>query len=213
MNQKILFILSSIVFFSCKTNVNNEAEVYSNNFENGNLSSITNATTTKFNNNTVLGNYNNSNFQLDISSLPEHELVTIAFDLYIHDSWDGNAPSPEGPDLWQMMVDGEEYVSTTFSNQECPAGNFCTPQSFPKDYPNNNNNPKAGAYQTDLPGICLWKDKPNGTTLYKISKTFKHSKSTLSLKCSDKLAHGSSLSGICDESWSVDNISVKTIAL
>jgi hypothetical protein len=213
MKQRLLLILSFIILFSCKTSVSNETEVYNNDFESSNLSSITNATTTKINNNTILGNYNNGGFQLNLNNLTEHELVTISFDLYIHDSWDGNAASPEGPDLWQMMIDGENYISTTFSNEECPAGSFCTPQSYPKEYPNNNNNPKAGAYRTDLPGLCLWKNKPNGTTMYKISKTFKHTSSALSLKCLDKLAHNSNASGICDESWSVDNISVKTIAL
>lgn len=213
MKLKLLFTLSSIVFFSCKTKVSNEAEIYSNNFESGNFNSITNAVTTIFNNNTVLGNYSNGGFQLNLNSLPEHEIVTISFDLYIHDSWDGNAPSPEGPDIWQMMIDGESFFSTTFSNEDCPAGNFCTPQSYPKEYPINNNNPKAGAYQTDLPGLCLWKSKPIGTTMYKISKTFKHNKSTLSFMCIDKLAHSSATSGKCDESWSIDNISIKTITL
>ncbi len=213
MRKRLLFILGTIAFFSCKTNVSNEVEVYSNTFDNGNLSAITNAITTKFNSTTVLGNYNNSGFQLNLDKLPEHDLVIISFDLYIHDSWDGNAPSPEGPDIWQAMIDNESFISTTFSNEDCPAGNFCTPQSYPKDYPNNNNNPKAGAFRTDLPGLCLWKNKLNGTTMYKISRTFKHSKNTLSLACSDKLTKGVNTSGACDESWSVDNISVKTVAL
>lgn len=213
MIKKFIPFLFSFVIFGCKTKVSSEKEVYTNTFETNNLGSINNAVTTKFNNSTVLGNYNNSGFQLNLSDLPEHELITITFDLYIHDSWDGNAPFPEGPDMWQMVVDGDTFINTTFSNEECPAGIFCTPQSFPKDYPNNNNNPKAGAYRTDLPGICLWKNKPNGTTWYKISQTVKHSRSILSLACTDKSAHSSATAGRCDESWSIDNISVKTIAL
>lgn len=213
MKGKLLLFLCSVALLSCKTKVSNETEVYTNTFENGNLVNITNAITSKFNNTTVLGNYANGSFQLDLNNLPDHELVTISFDLYIHDSWDGNAAAPEGPDIWKMMVDGDVYINTTFSNAECPAGNFCIPQSFPKDYPNNNNNPKAGAYRTDFPGFCLWKNKPDGTSMYKISQTFKHNKSTLSLSCLDKLAHPTGVTGSCDESWSVDNISVKTIAL
>ncbi|MDB4926288.1 hypothetical protein [Mucilaginibacter sp.] len=215
MNKKNLLILF-IFFISCKTHVNNEVTVYNNDFETNNLSNIRNGFLEQYNGSTVLGRYNcNDNkgyFNLTLNNLPKHDLITISFDLYIHDSWDGNKSAPDGPDIWQMLVDGNLYVNTTFSNSICPAGGFCSPQSYPNDYPNNYNNPKTGAYRTDLPGVCL-SAGPNGTTQYKITKTFRHTNNTLLLQCLDKLVQPNSPDPKCDESWSVDNINIKAITL
>ncbi|MEO8887341.1 MAG: hypothetical protein ABI367_14855 [Mucilaginibacter sp.] len=217
MNKNLVLVafITTILLFSCKQQVRNETVVYSNDFEANNLSGITNGTITQYNNTAVLGLYNNSYFSLLVNNLPKHDLVTITFDLYIHDSWDGNKQSPDGPDIWEMSVDGNTFISATFSNAPCAGGGgvFCPPQSYPFNYPSSFNNPKTGAYRTDLPGICQLIGDPNGTTLYKIVKTFKHSNSILILKCLDKLVQTNSSNPKCDESWSVDNINIKTISL
>lgn len=216
MNKKLIPILFlSVIVNSCKNQVQSEVVVYNNTFENSNLSGIKDGTITQFNNTSVLGQYNNSGFTLSLSDLPNHQLITIAFDLYIHDSWDGNRLSPDGPDIWQMLVDNNTYISASFSNDSCPTGGgvFCPPQSFPLNYPNNYSNPKKGAYKTDLPGVCKLIADPNGTTLYKIVKSFKHSDRTLLLQCLDKLLQTNTSTPKCDESWSVDNIVIKAITL
>jgi len=216
MNRNLLFVsLSILLLFSCKQQVRDEVIVYNNDFESNNLSGITNGITTRYNNTGVLGLYNNSYFSLLVNNLPKHDLVTITFDLYIHDSWDGNKQSPDGPDIWEMLVDGNTFISATFSNDPCNSGPgiFCAPQSYPFNYPSNYNNPKKGAYRTDLPGVCHFLGNPNGTTLYKIVKTFKHSNTTLTLKCLDKLVQTNAPDPKCDESWSVDNINIKAISL
>lgn len=215
MNRKLLLIIVIPFVFigSCKNQVKSEKEVYNNDFEAHNLSGITNGMISQFNNSAVLGQYNNGNFGLLLNNLPKHDLITISFDLYIHDSWDGNKSSPDGPDIWEMLVDGSPYINTTFSNVACVAGNFCSPQSYPADYPSNYNNPKTGAYRVDLPGVCSMKNDANGTAMYKIEKTFRHSNSTLLLQCLDKLVQANTSDPKCDESWSVDNISVKAITL
>lgn len=112
----------------------------------------------------------------------------------------------------QMLVDGNSYINTTFSNIPCGVYDFCSPQSYPNDYPNNYHNPKTGAYRTDLPGVCHLAG-PNGTTLYKITKTFRHTNNTLLLQCLDKLVQPNAPDPKCDESWSVDNINIKAITL
>lgn len=215
MIKNLLFLLAVFLLVSCKKNVRNEKEVYSNDFEGGNLSNIKNGQISTFNGSDVLGQYNNGNFLLSLNNLPKHDLVTITFDLYIHDSWDGNKPAPDGPDIWEMLVDGNAYINATFSNEPCTNGSgiFCPPQSYPFNYPSSYNNPKTGAYRTDLPGVCSMKSDPNGTTWYKIEKTFTHSTSTLLLQCLDKLVQPNASDPKCDESWSVDNIVVKTITL
>lgn len=209
----ILVLVLTISFFSCKNSISNEAIFYQNDFESQNLASIQNGIISQFNGSNVLGNFNNQNFVLSLNNLPGHDLVSITFDLYIHDQWEGNQAAPAGPDIWQMLVDGDIFINTTFSNAACGVNVFCPPQSYPNNYPNNNHNPKAGAYQTNLPGFCSMKGIANYTTLYKISKTFTHTSNAISIECLDKLVQTDAADPKCDESWSVDNIVVKTIKL
>jgi hypothetical protein len=215
MLKRILFAISIIFIFSCKKNVNNEVEVYNNDFESDDLSNINNGIISQFNGTSVLGNYNNGSFALTVNNLPKHDLVDISFDLYIHDSWDGNNITPAGPDIWKMLIDGNPYISATFSNAACSGGGgvFCARQSYPLDYPNNNSNAKAGAYRTDLPGFCQLTTNSTGSTLYKIEKIVRHSNKTLILQCLDKLVQTDAADPKCDESWSIDNIKIKAITL
>lgn len=215
MIKKLLIVIPFFFLISCKKTIRSEVEVYNNNFETGNLSNIQNGIIGQFNASSILGQYNNGNFALTVNNLPKHDLVTVNFDLYIHDSWDGNKSAPDGPDIWEMLVDGNPYINTTFSNDPCATGGgiFCAPQAYPFDYPNSDHNPKSGAYKTNLPGFCSKKNDPNGTTMYKIEKTFRHSNSSLLLQCLDQLVQTNTSDPKCDESWSVDNIIIKTITL
>ena len=213
MFKKLLFIISFILTISCNKDVKNDVEVYNNDFENGDLNNINNGVINQYNGSAVLGNYNNGYFALTLNDLPDHDLIKVTFDLYIHDSWNGNNLEPDGPDIWEMLVDGNPYINTTFSNNDCAPGTFCPPQSYPLNYPNFNNNPKAGAFKTNLPAFCVSAALPNGTTLYKIEKTLRHSKKKLILQCLDKLVQTNTNNPKCDESWSVDNIKIQAITL
>jgi hypothetical protein len=213
MNKKIYLLgLLAVFCISCKNKVKSEVEVYNNDFEGNNLSGITNSVTSRFNNTTVLGQYNNSSFNLTVNNLPKHDLITITFDLYIHDNWRGQL-LPDGPDIWEMLVDNTPFINTTFSNLGCKVGYICPPQSYPDNYPNSNHNPRSGSFRTDLPGICSLIASADGTTLYKISKTFNHTSQSLLLQCLDKLNQSNSTNPKCDKSWSVDNINIKAVAL
>jgi len=214
MNKLVLLCFTLILLLnSCAKSVQNEVQVYTNNFENGNLDGITNSVISNFNGSKVLGNYNNGEFDLTINNLPKHDIVDISFDLYIHDSWEGvqQIDNISGPDIWGMNVDGKKIIYTTFANFSCVAGNYCPPQSYPADYPSQSNNPKTGASRTDLPGFCSEINNPNGTTLYKIHKSLSHSDKTLIIQCLDKLIQTNVTDPKCDESWSVDNIVVKVV--
>jgi len=214
MNKALIpgFAIVLILIGSCKNKVQSTVTIYSNDFEQQDSSRITNGVITQYNGSSVLGRYNNSGFTLTLNNLPKHNLVTISFDLYIHDSWDGDKTDPDGPDIWQMLVNNNTYINATFSNAACKPGNFCSPQSYPFNYPNNYNNPKTGAFKTNLPGVCL-NGGVNGTTLYKITKTITHSNDVLTLQCLDKLVQTNTTDPKCDESWSVDNINIKAITL
>lgn len=207
--------LLCIIISSCSKSVKNQGEVYFNDFESANLTNIALGSIEVYNGTNVLGRYNSGGFDLNLNALPKHKLVEISFDLYIHDSWDGNKTSVDidGPDIWKLIVDGNLYINTTFSNVYCDNSGFCPPQSYPQDYPNFNNNPKSGAINPNLPGVCNLKGQIGGTVLYKITKTIEHSKATLLLQCRDQLIQKNATDPKCDESWSVDNLRVKVINL
>lgn len=204
-----------LLFTACSKKVDSEQEIYFNDFESKNLSNINLGEIEVYNGTNVLGRYNSGGFDLQLNSLPKHKLVEISFDLYIHDSWDGNRTSGgvDGPDIWKLMVDGNLYINTTFSNVYCDNSGFCPPQSYPQDYPNFNHNPKSGAINPNLPGVCSLKGQAGGTTLYKITKTIEHSKATLFLQCRDQLIQTNAADAKCDESWSIDNLRIKVINL
>lgn len=218
MNRLVsLCLLLFVLFISCAKKTTGESQVYNNNFESANLEGITGGIISTFNGTHVLGNYNNSGFNLTLNDLPDHDLVDITFDLYIHDSWEGvqqiQGQPLTGPDIWQLKADNKTYINTTFANFDCQPGNFCPPQSYPADYPSQSNNPKTGAAETDLPGFCSEATNPKGTTLYKIHKSIMHSGKSILISCLDQLKQEGIADPKCDESWSVDNIQVKVISL
>nr|WP_068892638.1 hypothetical protein [Pedobacter panaciterrae] len=216
MNKYLLFFLCIILLGACAKDYRNQAEVYNNDFEQNNLVGISGGEIETFNNSKVLGRYNNGGFELSLTNLPEHDLIDISFDLYIHDSWEGNKPGQddvEGPDIWQLLVNNTVYINTTFSNIVCQPGYFCDPQSYPANYPNYNNNPKSGVSNRNLPGACSMAGVIGGTSLYKISKQIRHSDKQLLLKCLDKLVQKNVADPKCDESWSIDNLKIKAIRL
>jgi len=208
---KYLFVLTIILGTACRKGPQGQDIVFSNDFESGNLQNIAGGMITTFNNTNVMGRYNKGGFGLQLNNLPGHDLVEVSFDLYIHDSWDGNDADPDGPDKWLLEVDGINFINTTFSNKECPY--TCYPQSYPLNYLNSNQQPKTGALPIDLPGACHWADRPRGTTLYKIVKRIRHSNPSFSMRSFDELNQSNTVEQLCDESWSVDNLVVKTISL
>jgi len=212
--HRLIYILLAIFLCSCAKTVEDEVEIYNNDFKTNNLADISNGRISDFNGSKVLGNYNNGGFTLTINDLPKHNIVDISFDLFIHDNWEGNQQiqnQTAGPDIWKLVVGTKTYIYTTFSNIGCQPGNFCPPQSYPSDYPNNNNNPKSGASTINLPGFCSQASSATGTTLYKIHRSISHSEETLVIHCLDELKQKNVADPKCDESWSIDNIKVSVV--
>lgn len=209
-----LFIIFSLVFSACK-GLQKETIVYQNDFENNSLSNIIDGKIDDYNGSKVIGRYSESGFLLKLDNLPIHNLIQIKFDLYIHDTWDGNKTSPDGPDIWIMNIDGNSAIYATFANGLCTD---CT-QSYPVLQPSfvNNafdffkNKPNSNAIKTDLHGACQLKDKKGGTSLYKIVRTIEHTKGTLNIGCFAQLEDPDKANKNCNESWSIDNIEVKAI--
>lgn len=209
------YLIFIILFTSsCARGPQPETEIYFNDFESNDLQGISSGKIDLFNSSKVLGRYNAGGFKLTLEDLPDYDLIEISFDLYLHDSWDGNLNGDNvgGPDIWSMNVNGDPVIYATFSNGDCPV-QTCEGQSYPANYPNYNNGPKSGAFRRDLPGVCHLAGVSGGTSQYKIRKILRLSGRILTLECLDHLKQTNSPNALCDESWSVDNIKIKGIRI
>lgn len=213
-------ILFGFALSGCEKDLVDSTIAYENDFEAGDLSMIEGGVLGTFNGSTILGPYTNGGFTLELDKLPEHSALVIKLDLFIHDTWDGNATGDEafpiGPDIWGFNLNDwalsskknqKRVFETTFSNATCSSSK-CLRQSYPKSYPSVFE-PKAGAVNRNLPGYCWLADEPDGTTRYRIEKTFLHSSDILSVKFYDVLVHNLANDARCDESWSVDNLEIE----
>jgi hypothetical protein len=206
-----LFFLSLFLALSgCIKSGYKEMVVYNSNFSAGDTTHLKGAVIWKWNNQNLIGRYNNGGFELNLNSLPTHTALEITVVPYFHDSWDGstNVGGIDGPDLWQMNVDGNNLVYSTFSNSPCNTL-YCLQQSYPLFYGFINNPPMTNAVQT-LPGVghCSAIDV---TSVYKIVKTISHSSSNVKISFRDFLVQTNVPNRLCDESWSMSSIIVKVI--
>ena len=222
--SKKIFLLLLISVFSCSTSddqLQRNELVYNNDFESGDLDAIDGAVLMTFNNTTVLGNYNNDGFTLNLNNIGPHDFIYISFDLYIHDSWDGNFNNidPDQPDSWyiELRPDIDTYPTipfnvweTSFSNSVCNTA-FCLRQSYPDIFPFENL-PREGSSRF-LPGLCSLESDFDGTTLYTIEKGFEHTGNALLIRFYDQLYQPNSTDQRCDESWSLDNLKVRVFTL
>ncbi|GGZ20983.1 hypothetical protein GCM10007049_12010 [Echinicola pacifica] len=172
---------------------------------------IDNARLFVFNGDTVMGNYNKEEISLSLDNLPDHNTVRVEIEILAHDSWDGNTIGLSGPDLWYVQVDGDRVFETTFSNSVCNSS-YCLYQAFPQEY-GRHNDPKTGALQKHLPGLCQYEGVPGWTSKYLISKLIKHKSDHITVVWGDELTQDNAFSEICDESWSVTGIEVTTLTV
>ena len=218
---KKIFLLVLITLFSCNKSdeLQSNELFYNNDFENGDLDAIDGAQLMTFNNTTVLGNYNNDGFTLNLNNIGPHDIIYISFDLYIHDTWDGNFNGfdPDKADAWviELISDFDTDPSnpsdlweTSFSNSVCNPV-YCLRQSYPEDFPFENL-PRKGSSRL-LPGLCSLESDENGTSLYTIEKGFEHTGNALLINFYDKLYQPNVADERCDESWSLDNLKVRVI--
>jgi PKD repeat protein len=148
-----------------------------------------------YNGGKVLGYLGNQQATFSLAGLPSHDIVQVDFDLYIHDTWDGNDLT-SGPDVWKMSVNGSNVINTTFSNFAYRT----------QAYPNNvyANNP---AFSSSLSSVLVNACNFGGgatSSKYHISKTVPHSANTLTL-----VLEALGLEDVCNESWSIDNFEVQ----
>ncbi len=141
---------------------------------------------------------------LQLQALPAHTQATVSFDLFVIQSWDGNA-FPGQPDVWDLSVrGGPTLLHTTFSNAFPSDPVFV--QSYPGTYPSDTYPGLTGATEEGTLGY----PKNAGyagvaDSVYHITFTFAHSASGLIL---DFARSPIGIAGLSDESWGLDNVSV-----
>lgn len=209
----LLPVMACFGFFSsCTDTLESETIVYSNDFSDLNLAGFENGRLFIFENDTLAGFYHNEEVAVNVSDLPNHNLLKVTVEIIVHDSWDGNPDDGVGgPDQWFFGVDNLEVFRTTFSNSPCES-TYCLYQSYPDNYARQNV-PKTGAIQTNLPGLCLFGAFNNYSTRYSISKIIDHSNATARIYMNSDLVANNSPDPVCDESWSISKIEIKALTL
>ncbi len=196
--KKILLLLLMAVALVAWHGKAGAVTVYMNDFEGpvGAEWSNTSTDTTPVGSRRFLGQFNNETVGLTLTGLPSHTDVTISFDLFLINSWDGNATG-YGPDIWGLDVTGgPTLLYTTFSNLD--EGNFS--QSYPDTYPAASPYPAhTGASEVDTLGYNFY-----GNSVYNLSFTFPHTDGSIVFDF-----YGSGLQAIGDESWGLDNVKVE----
>lgn len=209
MKSLVTFVIG-LALCGCQKDVQESVLVYENDFEAGILWSIEGGDLFIYEGNQMLGNYNNGGFVLTLDDLPDHNYISVTFDLYLHDSWDGNNNEPDGPDLWTVQV-GDAVFQTTFSNTPC-GSLYCLKQSYPERFPTWNL-PKTGATLVNLPIVCSNERLWSNTSMYRINRLFRHNDMHAKISFYDDLVQSNTDDPKCDESWSLDNLTVEAINL
>jgi hypothetical protein len=136
---------------------------------------------------------------LALDDLPPHKSLTVAFDLYVMRSWDGDSPA-YGPDRWTLQVNGgPTLLDTTFSNNPKTAADGSW-QSYPK----KRTAPQTGAAKRNTLGCDFF-----GDSTYHFTHTFDHTGKSLKLDFAGSLFEGK---GTGDEAWGIDNVRVTASA-
>lgn len=174
--------------------------IYQNNFESGLAAEFSNSPITTAPNASTkfLGEFAGtgapSGTTLGLSGIFAHETVTIALDLYIIHSWDGNATS-SGPDRLTFTADGTPLLDATFSNWD--------PSQSYSDATPLGGGPFAGKTDADAENTLGYGSFFGTNTTYHLEFTFAHQASTLSV-----VFQGIGIQDVGDESWGIDNLVV-----
>lgn len=153
--------------------------------------SSTSVSTTPSGGRRFLGRFGNDAVTLSLSNLPTHDRIEVEFDLFVIRTWDGN-DTTNGPDYWELRVDGVRRFQTTFNNHTDGT------QSYPDEYWSSN-----PAYTGAVERGTLGYDPD---AVYHIKKSFEHTVDTLQLEFSAR-----NLESLSNESWGLDNVRVRLI--
>src|SRR5207247_8476828 len=105
-----------------------------------------------------LGQFGNSTVRLTLTNRPPHAEITVAFDLFILLTWDGNGDSDSGEDIWSLSVGGgPTMVRASFLNTFSINKNSA--QSYPDDVGASLHDGRTGAVENNTLGYT-WNGCP-----------------------------------------------------
>ncbi|MBI2375581.1 MAG: VWD domain-containing protein [Deltaproteobacteria bacterium] len=142
-----------------------------------------------------LGRFSNGSVTLAFPELRAHNEVTVTFDLFVIESWDGSAGSV-GPDRFRFAYVSNGVTTTLLDTTFANVGG--TVQAYPQNF-GASNPPQTGALEVNTLGYPFF-----GDSVYRISYTFPHSGTDLNL-----VFTAAGLQELTDESWGIDNVSVQ----
>lgn len=173
-------------------------EIYTEDFERGIGSEWSNSVSTTIDKSTVLGTFNESPVTLTLPNAPVDVNMTICFDLWVMDSWDGNSDI-HGPDVFSVALSPDRtLLSTTFSNT------YDDPiQSYPKTYGEEKMENHAFTTGAAKTGEFNGHFTRFTDSKYEICRTFLNTDELLNITFSAHLTQGMS-----DESFGIDNVSI-----
>jgi hypothetical protein len=182
--------------FCLVAGASNTAQAYFNDFEGavGSEWSSTSTDTTPLGGRNFLGQFGTETVSLTLASVPACT-VTLSFELFLINSWDGNGDHCCGPDVIDVSVaGGTTLLHTTFAN--VPVSE--TEQAYPDEYPGGQNVARSGAAENNTLGYTFF-----GDSVYNLTFTFAHTGGDLVLNFS-----ATGLQSLGDESWGLDNVLV-----
>jgi outer membrane protein assembly factor BamB len=177
--------------------------IYSNDFSGGAGPEWSTGTvsTTPIGGRRYLGEFGNANLSLTLSALLAHSEITVAFDLFILRTMDGNGDTDQDPrNLWKFFVaGGPTLVNATFMNSFLVMKNSV--QSYPDNYGVGVHEGRTGAAENNTLGVT-WNYWPLDS-VYHLAYTFPHASESLVLGFT-----GTGHQELADESWGLANVVV-----
>lgn len=211
MKQVVFMVVCVLAFAGSWSSPSCCAVVYMNDFEGavGPEWSHNHTELTPFGERSFLGQFSNEQVTLSLNNLPSHTELSLAFDLFIIRTWDGNlAEDPNypgnliGPDIWDLtVVGGPTLLHTTFNNHDF----YDWTQAYPGDYPEASFAARTGAIENNTLGFT---HSGYGVidSVYRLSFTFAHGSDSVVLRFSDSTVDWVQPLGVGNESWGLDNV-------
>ncbi|HJS08614.1 MAG TPA: LamG-like jellyroll fold domain-containing protein [Pirellulales bacterium] len=187
-----------------------ESTIYQADFEDpvGSEWSHSGTDVTPIGNRRFLGQFGNDSVTLtiDADSIDQDntQAITVAFDLLVLRSWDGNHNGGgSGPDRWSLVSSGVTLLDTTFSNNH-PNTGFAG-QAYPGAFGTGQFSYHTGASEINTLGFTF----PGVGTIdsvYRLEFTFAYTGGDVELTFTGALTTPGD-----DESWGLDNVNVAAV--
>lgn len=216
----LLALIPIVVLVSCLRGQPEAVVIYENDFEDDRLNrgaglTVLGGTVSQsylnFNGSRVFGRFGTGGINVDFDNLGSHDIVEVAYDLYIHDNWEGNGVSGNDPDVAILNIDLATIYFSSIVNTLCTTQSCPEVQSFPNIIGNGVASENANVKDPTLEGACFWKGQVGGTKLIRIEERRFHSDLTLRINIGANLSNAGT--DFCKKSWSIDNLKITTLRI